>query len=156
MSAIRFVCKTDNKKNHEEIKNRIQKLRALIVKHNELYYVQDKPEIEDSAYDSLLEELRRLEDANPSLKTPDSPTNKVGGRPLSKFKKVPHKVPQWSFNDAFSEEDIRDFDKRVKKFFKTEKNIDYVCELKIDGLKVVFEYENGILKRAATRGNGVS
>lgn len=152
--------------NLNEAKQRIEKLRETINHHNYLYYVQDAPEIEDTAYDSLLEELRRLEEEFPELKTPDSPTQRVGGEPLEKFAKVRHEVPQWSFNDAFSPDDMRDFDKRVKNFLarrsfgegglKTGKvNPQYTCELKIDGLKVVLEYEKGLLKQAATRGDGV-
>ncbi|MEK7088423.1 MAG: NAD-dependent DNA ligase LigA, partial [Patescibacteria group bacterium] len=95
---------------------------------------------------------------NPELVTPDSPTQRVAGAPLPEFEKVAHKVPQWSFNDAFTEEDIRNFDERVRKRlnFESEKkfNLEYVCELKIDGLKIVLEYEKGILVRAATRGDG--
>lgn len=149
-----------------EAKKRIENLRKTIEKHNYLYYVKDAPEIDDSAYDSLVEELRNLEEKYPSLKTGDSPTERVGGEPLKEFQKVKHTVPQWSFNDAFSEEDIRDFDKRVRRFLKAGSlknsqgsafgNIGYTCELKIDGLKVVFEYKKGRLERAATRGDGVT
>jgi DNA ligase (NAD+) len=143
----------------KEVKKRAENLRKIIEKHSHLYYVLDKPEIEDTAYDSLVEELRKLEEEYPDLKTETSPTERVGGEPLKEFVKVRHEVPQWSFNDAFSEEDILDFDKRVKNFLRKEigKEINpiYTCELKIDGLKVVFEYENGFLKRAATRGDGV-
>lgn len=143
----------------QEAKQRAEKLRKIIEKHSHLYYVLDKPEIEDSAYDSLIEELRKLEDEYPELKTNTSPTERVGGKPLDEFEKIKHKVPQWSFNDAFSEEDMIDFDKRVKNFLKKgigkEVEPTYTCELKIDGLKIVFEYEDGILARAATRGDGV-
>lgn len=143
-----------------EIVKRAENLRKIIEKHNHLYYVMDTPEIEDSAYDSLVEELRKLEEEYPSLKTETSPTQRVGGEPLKEFKKVKHKVPQWSFNDAFSEEDMFDFDKRVKNFLRKETGGEvsptYTCELKIDGLKIVFEYENGVFKRAATRGDGVT
>ncbi|MEK7642456.1 MAG: NAD-dependent DNA ligase LigA [Patescibacteria group bacterium] len=132
---------------------RAEKLRGLIEKHNYLYYVLDKPEIEDSSYDSLLEELFALEQKYPSLIVSTSPTQRVGGEPLKGFQKVEHKVAQWSFNDAFSEEDIKAFDERVKRFLKG-KVPSYTCELKIDGLKVVLEYERGILKTAATRGDG--
>ncbi|HEY4516075.1 MAG TPA: NAD-dependent DNA ligase LigA [Candidatus Paceibacterota bacterium] len=148
-----------------EIKERGESLRKIIEKHNHLYYVLDKPEIEDSAYDSLLEELRRLEEEYPALRTKDSPTEKVGGKPVEQFKKIVHKVSQWSFNDAFTEEDMRAFDERVKNFLArrslTEKkseggfaNIEYTCELKIDGLKIVLEYKRGILVTGATRGDG--
>ena len=143
-----------------EIKERAEKLRKIIEKHSHLYYVLDKPEIEDTAYDSLIEELRKLEEEFPEIKTETSPTQRVGGEPLKEFKKVKHAVAQWSFNDAFSKEDMVDFDKRVKNFLRKEfgKEISptYTCELKIDGLKVVFEYEKGVLKRAATRGDGVT
>ncbi len=144
----------------DKINKRVENLRKTIERHSYLYYVKDAPEIEDTAYDSLVLELRKLEEEFPSLKNENSPTQRVGGEPLKEFKKVVHQVPQWSFNDAFSEEDMFDFDKRVKNFLRKEagKEIspNYTCELKIDGLKVVFEYENGNLKRAATRGDGVT
>jgi DNA ligase (NAD+) len=141
-----------------EITKRAENLRKIIEKHSHLYYVLDKPEIEDSAYDSLIEELRKLEEEFPELKTETSPTQRVGGEPLKEFQKVKHQVAQWSFNDAFSEEDMFDFDERVGNFLRKagiKEKPTYTCELKIDGLKVVFEYENGFLKRAATRGDGV-
>mgnify|MGYP001601714146 FL=1 len=139
----------------DKIRKRAENLRKIIEKHNHLYYVLDKPEINDTAYDSLVEELRKLEEEFSSLKSETSPTQRVGGEPLKEFKKIKHQVSQWSFNDAFSEEDMFDFNKRVNRFLG--KNIipTYTCELKIDGLKIVFEYEKGILKRAATRGDGV-
>ena len=118
----------------------------------------DKSTISPEALDSLKHELVKLEEQYPGLVTPDSPTQRVAGKPLPEFKKVAHKVPQWSFNDAFSEEDIKDFDERVKRFLKTAgKAADtphYVCELKIDGLKIILEYQKGMLVRAATRGDG--
>ncbi|HVU06677.1 MAG TPA: NAD-dependent DNA ligase LigA [Candidatus Paceibacterota bacterium] len=141
---------------------RAGKLRELIEYHRHLYHTHDKPEISDTAYDSLVKELEGIEEAYPELKTPDSPTQRVGGAPLPEFTKVTHKVPQWSFNDAFSEDDMKDFDERVRKFIKAdvggkdgaELAPSYECELKIDGLKIVLEYEKGILVRAATRGDG--
>ncbi len=153
----------------KDIQARAGKLRKLIEYHRGLYHTHDKPEIADTAYDSLVKELEDIEAAYPELKTPDSPTERVGGAPLPEFVKVTHKVPQWSFNDAFSEDDMRDFDARVKKFMKAElgegrsdKGVagvalvpTYTCELKIDGLKIVLEYQKGILVRAATRGDGV-
>ncbi len=139
-----------------KIKQRVENLHKIIEKHNHLYYVLDKPEIEDSAYDSLIKELIELEEKYPELITSDSPTQRVGGEPLKEFKKVEHKISQWSFNDAFSEEDMLDFDKRVKRFLKNEKNIEYTCELKIDGLKIVLEYKKGVLVQAATRGDGIT
>lgn len=139
--------------NKTEASKRIKKLRELINHHSYLYHVLDRPEISDAVYDSLYEELRRLESEYPELITPDSPTVRVGGAPLKKFNKVQHEIPQWSFDDAFSEDDIRAFDERVKKL-SGEKEIDYVCELKIDGFKIVLTYERGLLKTAATRGDG--
>ncbi|OHB15306.1 MAG: hypothetical protein A2431_01480 [Candidatus Zambryskibacteria bacterium RIFOXYC1_FULL_39_10] len=139
----------------EDTLKRIEKLRAIIERHSHLYYVKDAPEIEDSAYDSLIEELRLLEEEYPELISPESPTQRVGGESIKEFKKVTHQVAQWSFNDAFSPEDMQDFDKRVKKMLGGNINPTYTCELKIDGLKIVFEYEEGVFKRAATRGDGV-
>lgn len=143
----------------KDIEVRAEKLRDLINHHRRLYHTLDKPEISDTAYDTLIKELEALEGQYPELQTPDSPTQRVGGDPLPEFVKVSHKVTQWSFNDAFKEEDLRAFDERVKKFIKAEMGADgsptYTCELKIDGLKVVLEYEKGILVRAATRGDGL-
>lgn len=138
-----------------EIKQRVENLRKIVAKHGYLYYVKDAPEIDDSAYDSLILELYKLEAEYPELITSDSPTQRVGGEPLKEFKKVKHQVAQWSFNDAFSEEDMLDFDKRVKRMLGGKIDPTYTCELKIDGLKVVFEYTEGTLLRAATRGDGV-
>ena len=145
--------------NKQEVKNRIEKLKKEINHHRYLYHVLDKQEISDAALDSLKDELYKLEQQYPELITSDSPTQRIGGRPLDKFKKIKHQVAQWSFNDAFEEDEIVDFEKRVKKFLidgsENEKiNLDYTCELKIDGLHVVLTYENGILKTGATRGDG--
>ena len=135
-----------------EIKARAKKLRETIERHRQLYHRHDAPEISDEAYDALVRELEELEFKHPELKTADSPTQKIGGEVLSKFAKVEHEVPQWSFNDAFSEEDIKLFDDRIRKALG--RKPEYVCELKIDGLKVVLTYEKGNLVRAATRGDG--
>lgn len=133
---------------------RVKKLRDAIHHHRYLYHVEDRSEISPEALDSLKMELVRLEEEYPSLVTPDSPTQRVAGKPLPGFKKVRHQVPQWSFNDAFTEEDVRAFDERVKRFLKTDRKIAYTAELKIDGLKVVLTYTKGILQTAATRGDG--
>jgi DNA ligase (NAD+) len=148
----------DRPKDIKDIKKRVLSLREIIDKHNHLYYVLDRPEIEDAVYDSLIEELKVLEEKYPSIIVPSSPTQRVGGKALSRFEKIKHKIEQWSFADAFSEEDIKDFDLRVSRMLKKEvraSDHSYVCELKIDGLKVVFEYEDGVLVRAGTRGDGV-
>ncbi|MFM2357887.1 MAG: ligase LigA [Candidatus Parcubacteria bacterium] len=140
------------------VKDRLKKLKETIEKHRYNYHVLDKEEISPEALDSLKNELVAIEAQYPELVTPDSPSQRVSGKPLPEFKKVPHKVAQWSFNDAFTKEDIKDFDLRVRRFIEKEigntKQPTYTCELKIDGLKVVFEYEKGILKTAATRGDG--
>ena len=142
----------------KEIQERARKLREAINHHRYLYHVLDKEEISPEAIDSLKNELSKLEADYPELIAPDSPTQRVGGKPLEAFKKVVHKIPQWSFNDAFTEEDLRSFDTRVKKILKTalgeETLPTYVGELKIDGLKIVLTYENGVLINAATRGDG--
>ena len=141
----------------KDIVQRAEKLRELIAYHGHLYHTLDKSEISDTAYDSLIEELISIENKYPKLKIKETPSERVGGEPLKEFKKVVHKVPQWSFNDAFSPEDIIAFDERVKKFLSANGRGTlpmYDCELKIDGLKIVLEYEKGILIRAATRGDG--
>jgi len=139
-------------------KERLDLLKKSIEKHRYNYHVLDTQDISDEALDSLKRELVNIEAEYPELITPDSPSQRVAGAPLPEFKKVEHKVPQWSFNDAFSEDDIRNFDARVKRMLKSSSGKDlaptYICELKIDGLKIVFEYEKGILKTAATRGDG--
>jgi DNA ligase (NAD+) len=136
----------------KEIKERAKKLGETIERHRHLYHTFDTPEISDEAYDALVRELEQIEADYPELKTPDSPTQRVGGKPLEAFKKVTHSVPQWSFNDAFTEEDLQAFDERVKKLLG--RAPEYTAELKIDGLKVVLTYEKGFLVNAATRGDG--
>ncbi|MFH0846011.1 MAG: NAD-dependent DNA ligase LigA [Patescibacteria group bacterium] len=140
----------------EDIIKRYEKLKKTVEKHRHDYHVLDKQEISEEALDSLKNELVKIEQEYPSLITSDSPSQRVAGKPLDKFEKIPHKVAQWSFNDAFDEEDIVAFDERVKRALGialTEK-IEYVCELKIDGMHIVLEYEKGNLIMAATRGDG--
>lgn len=135
-----------------EVIVRLAKLRDLIERYRYEYHVLDQQTISDEALDSLKDELVKLEAQYPELVTPDSPSQRVAGEASNKFKKITHQVPQWSFNDAFTESDIRDFDTRVKKI--AGEKIDYTCELKIDGFKIVLTYQNGLLQTAATRGNG--
>lgn len=141
-----------------EVVARLKKLKETVEHHRYQYHVLDREEISPEALDSLKKELADIEAEYPELLTPDSPSQRVAGEPLPQFKKVPHKVTQWSFNDAFSEEDMRAFDERVRKglraFYDHDVEPAYTCELKIDGLKIVFEYVAGALKTAATRGNG--
>lgn len=147
----------------KDIRDRYAKLKTTINHHRRLYHVYDKEEISQEALDSLKHEIADLETRYPALITPDSPTQRVAGEPLPAFKKVKHKVAQWSFNDAFTPEEMREWDARVKRGLRAQFGLpgqgevqpSYVCELKIDGLKIVFEYEKGLLKTAATRGNGV-
>lgn len=136
----------------KDIRERAKKLRETIKYHGELYHTHDAPEISDEAYDALVRELEALEAKYPELASKSSPTQLVGGEVLEKFEKVAHRVPQWSFNDAFNEDDIRAFDERVKRLLKV--SPEYIVELKIDGLKTVLTYENGVLKTGATRGDG--
>lgn len=169
---------TNSVKNGANLAERITKLREAISHHRYLYHVLDREEISAEALDSLKRELAELEAAHPELITPDSPTQRVAGAPLPKFKKVTHRVPQWSFNDAFTPEAMREFDERVRKFLRNAaartvlgaprtvlKEVPrtvlgaavkptYVAELKIDGFKIVLTYDHGVLVTAATRGNG--
>ncbi|RJQ30691.1 NAD-dependent DNA ligase LigA [Candidatus Parcubacteria bacterium] len=142
----------------KNIKVRIEKLREAINHHRYLYHVLDRQEISDAALDSLKHELSQLEKQYPQYVTPDSPTQRIGGKPLEKFPKVRHKIRQWSFDDAFTEEEIREFDERIKRMLKKDLGrdavTDYMAELKIDGFKIVLTYEKGLLQTAATRGDG--
>src|SRR5262249_43278150 len=118
------------------------------------YHVYDKEDISQAALDSLKHELAELETQYPAIIAPDSPSQRVAGKPLPQFKKVRHEIEQWSFNDCFTPEEFHEFDARVKRFLGGAEPT-YACELKIDGLKIVFTYEKGLLKTAATRGDGV-
>lgn len=141
----------------KDVRARYQKLKDSINRYRHAYHVYDREEIPESARDSLMKELMGIESHYPGIIAPDSPTQRIAGKPLPGFKKVPHKVAQWSFNDAFTEDDIRAFDARVKRALRPkfgDAEPTYTVELKIDGLKVVLEYEDGMLKTAATRGDG--
>ena len=135
---------------------RVDELRQEIRRHEELYYVQAAPEIGDAEFDALMNELTTLEAAHPELITPDSPTQRVGGRPAEGFNTVEHIQPMLSLDNAYDEEDLRAFDERVRKGLAIEVSPAYVAELKIDGLSIALTYQDGRLVRAATRGNGVS
>ena len=146
-------------KTKEDARERLSSLRKTIEYHRYLYHVLNKSEISPEALDALKHELVLIEAAYPDLVTPDSPSQRVAGKPLKGFKKIKHTVPQWSFNDAFSPAEMNDFDVRVHNMLAKELarkvNPSYVCELKIDGLKIVLTYEKGILVTAATRGDGL-
>jgi len=135
-----------------DAERRIQELRDLLNEYNYQYYVLDAPTVPDSEYDRLMQELMKLEEQFPELITPNSPTQRVGGEPLDAFEKVEHAVPMLSLSNAFNEQDLRDFDRRVRE--RVGSNVAYVCELKIDGLAVALTYENGEFVQGATRGDG--
>ena len=136
----------------EQARKRAAELRAVIEKNNRLYYDQDAPELEDYEYDQLTRELKTIEAQFPQLVTPDSPTQHVGGTPSGKFSKVAHAVKMESLQDAFSLDELREFDQRVREAGVTP---EYVVEIKIDGLSVSLEYRNGRLTRGSTRGDGL-
>ncbi len=133
---------------------RVADLRQEIRRHEELYYVQALPEISDAAFDALMNELKGLEQQYPELLTPDSPTQRVGGRPATGFASVEHLQPMLSLDNAYDEADLRAFDERVRKGLGIETSPAYVAELKIDGLSIALTYEDGRLARGATRGDG--
>lgn len=135
------------------IENRMNELIDLINYHNEKYYNQDEPEISDFEYDNLMKELIKIEEENPELKRIDSPTNRVGGKPLDKFEQIVHKIPMLSLSNAYSGQDLRDFDKRVRDMVNDD--VEYVVEFKIDGLSVGLTYNDGVFEKGATRGDGV-
>jgi len=138
----------------EEAKKRIEKLKKEIEKYRYAYHVLNQSLVSDEVLDSLKKELYDLEQQFPDLITPDSPTQRVGGEPLKYFKKVIHKVPMLSLNDAFDEEDMKNWYERIKKLLPPEAKIDFYCEHKFDGLAISLEYQNGILKVGSTRGDG--
>ncbi len=161
-------------KDQTQSKERIQKLSAEINKLRYEYHVLDKPDATDEIYDSLMQELRALEEKYPEFKFSDSPTQRIGGKSLDKFQKVLHKTRQWSFNDAFNFEEIKNWEDKIKRMLVKIQNtphpnpllgkergqeaggeVSYVCELKIDGLKVILTYRNGHFVSGATRGDGM-
>jgi DNA ligase (NAD+) len=135
---------------------RAARLRAQIAQHDYRYYVLDDPLVADAEYDRLMRELRALEAADPTLITPDSPTQRVAGTPSAGFGAVVHQVPMLSLDNAFSEEELRAFDRRVHERLGVSGELDYVAEPKLDGLAVAVLYRDGLLARAATRGDGVT
>jgi DNA ligase (NAD+) len=135
--------------------DRISELRNQIRRHEELYYVHAAPEISDAEFDALMRELQSLESAHPELVTPDSPTQRVGGRPVEGFPTVEHLVPMLSLDNAYNEDELRAFDDRVRRALGTLAAVTYVAELKIDGLSIALTYDNARLVRGATRGDGV-
>lgn len=135
---------------------RIQQLREELNEHNYRYYVLDKPSVPDVEYDRLFKELQSLESQHPDLITPDSPTQRVGAQPLKVFAEVKHITPMLSLENAFTDEDLAAFDKRIRQRLGTTDEIEYVCEPKLDGVAINLLYEEGLLVRAATRGDGAT
>lgn len=137
----------------DDILQRITQLTEIINYHNHKYYVEDNPEIEDYEYDNLIQELQQLENAYPEYIKPESPTQRVGGKPLEGFEKVFHSVPMLSLNDAFNTNELYDFSRRINDLLKQQ--VEYIVEPKIDGLSVMLEYRNGMFYRGSTRGDGL-
>ncbi|MGH1537449.1 MAG: NAD-dependent DNA ligase LigA [Gammaproteobacteria bacterium] len=138
------------------VQNKIKKLRDEIQQHNYSYYVLDEPVIPDAEYDKLLRSLQELEEAHPKLITPDSPTQRVGAKPLDSFSPAKHEVPMLSLGNVFNAEELEAFEIRVKDRLQRDVNIDYTAEPKLDGLAVSLIYEKGLLVRGATRGDGMT
>jgi DNA ligase (NAD+) len=140
------------------VTERLHKLKEAIERHRRLYHTLDAPEISDEAYDSLMKELEHIESEYPSLRTADSPSQRVGGEPIEAFAKVRHATRQWSFDDVFDFAELRKWEEKVRNFMDkagvAHEKLEYCCELKIDGLKTILTYEDGVLKQAATRGDG--
>ncbi len=141
------------KEDINQVRERVEFLRQEIDRYNYQYHVLDMPGISDLEFDQMMKELQQLEEDYPQLQDPDSPTRRVGGEPLIAFDSLEHKVPMLGLDNAFSGEDLVDFDNRVKRLSNLEE-VDYFCELKIDGLAVSLQYEEGLFKRGATRGDG--
>jgi DNA ligase (NAD+) len=137
-----------------DVKNRILQLQQQLNQHNIEYYVHDNPIISDYEYDVLLKELDSLERKHPKLKSSFSPTQKVGGAPLSTFQSVKHKIPMLSLANAMNIEDLQNFNSQILRLIGSEEIIEYIGEPKLDGLAVELIYENGILAYGSTRGDG--
>jgi len=137
----------------KEAEKKIEDLREKIRHHEYLYYVLDQPEISDLDFDKLMQQLKDLEAEHPSLITPDSPTQRVGGKPREGFVKVRHSSPMLSLDNTYNEEELRDWERRVHEL-SGRKDVDYVCELKLDGMSLSLGYEDGHLVRGVTRGDG--
>ena len=137
----------------KQVQEEISKLVSLLNKYSYDYYVEDNPQISDTEYDTLYKQLEKLEENHPEYILENSPTQRVGDRVLDEFEKITHKVPMLSLSNTFSTEDLRDFDARISKL-APDHSVEYICELKIDGLAISIKYEDGRLVSAATRGDG--
>src|SRR5208283_1264911 len=137
----------------KDVQQKMEALRDKIRYHEHRYYVLDDPEISDADFDRLTNELKALEAEHPELVTPDSPTQRVGGKPREGFVKVPHSSPMLSLDNAYTEEELRDWERRVHEL-SGEERVDYVCELKLDGMSLALRFADGKLALGITRGDG--
>src|ERR1044071_2274498 len=148
-----FPCEYNSESMSASIEKKIESLREQIRHHEHRYYVLDDPELSDADFDRLMQELKKLEAEHPELITPDSPTQRVGGKPREGFVKVPHSTPMLSLDNAYNEQELRDWERRVHEL-SGRKTVDYVCELKLDGMSLALTYKAGALDRGVTRGDG--
>ncbi|WP_163581710.1 NAD-dependent DNA ligase LigA [Gracilibacillus saliphilus] len=139
----------------QEVREKLAALREELTEYNYQYHVLDNPSVSDAEYDAKMKELKAIEAEFPDLITPDSPSQRVGGEPLEQFEKVTHRVPMLSLGNAFNEEELKDFDRRVREGLATD-DVTYVCELKIDGLAISLRYQDGLFVQGATRGDGTT
>src|SRR5512133_2989893 len=139
----------------KDVEKKLESLRDKIRYHEHRYYVLDDPEISDADFDKLMQELKKLEAEHPDLVTPDSPSQRVGGKAREGFVKVRHSSPMLSLDNTYNEDELRDWERRVHEL-SGRKDVDYVCELKLDGMSVALIYENGKLARGVTRGDGTT
>src|SRR5260370_8830900 len=137
----------------KSIEQEVEKLRDELRHHEHLYPVLEQPEISDAEYDGLMRRMQQLEAQHPELKTPDSPTQRVGGKPREGFVKVAHSSPMLSLDNALNQDEMREFDRRVRDLLRGEA-YEYVAELKLDGLSMAAHYQDGRLRQAVTRGDG--
>ncbi|MGA7378022.1 MAG: NAD-dependent DNA ligase LigA, partial [Candidatus Sulfotelmatobacter sp.] len=137
----------------KDVEKKIEALREKIRQHEYLYYVLDQPEISDTEFDKLMRQLKEIEAEHPELLTADSPTQRVGGKPREGFVKVRHSSPMLSLDNTYNEDELRDWERRVHEL-SGRKEVDYVCELKLDGMSLALIYEDGKLVRGTTRGDG--
>ena len=142
--------------NTQTVQQQIEQLRQQLRHHEYLYHVLDQPQIPDSEYDRLLNQLKQLESENPELITPDSPTQRVGAKPLAGFQQITHELPMLSLDNAFSDEDFYAFERRIQERLGSDQPLTFCCEPKLDGLAVSILYLNGVLTHAATRGDGTT
>src|SRR5215469_391394 len=137
----------------KDVERELEDLREEIRRHEHLYYVLDAPEISDAEFDRLMQELKKLEAAHPELITPDSPTQRVGGKPREGFVKVEHSRPMLSLDNAYNEQELRDWERRARELAGSER-LEYVCEFKMDGMSLALTYQDGHLSSGVTRGDG--